>query len=38
MNPNAPLTLDGERGSAVSLLTIPGIRYQIHAATGHDRT
>ncbi|GGI96555.1 ROK family transcriptional regulator [Streptomyces brasiliensis] len=35
---NGPLTPDGERGSAVSLLTIPSIRYQIRAATGHDAT
>ncbi|KUO18335.1 ROK family transcriptional regulator [Streptomyces dysideae] len=38
VNPNGPLTPDGERGSAVSLLTIPNIRYQIQAATGQDRT
>ncbi|MDL5205577.1 ROK family transcriptional regulator [Streptomyces sp. ALI-76-A] len=38
VNPNGPLTLDGERGSAVSLLTIPNIRYQVHAATGRDHT
>ncbi|MFE9997101.1 ROK family protein [Streptomyces avermitilis] len=36
VNPNGPLTPDGDRGSAVSLLTIPSIRYQIRAATGHD--
>jgi predicted NBD/HSP70 family sugar kinase len=36
VNPNGPLTPDGERGSAVSLLTIANIRYQIHAATGRD--
>lgn len=35
---NGPLTPDGRRGSAVSLLTIPSIRYQIRAATGGDRT
>ncbi|MCX3292460.1 ROK family transcriptional regulator [Streptomyces sp. NEAU-H22] len=35
---NGPLTPDGRRGSAVSLLTIPSIRYQIRAATGDDRT
>ena len=34
---NGPLTPDGRRGSAVSLLTIPSIRYQIRA-TGGDRT
>jgi predicted NBD/HSP70 family sugar kinase len=27
---------DGRRGSAVSLLAIPNIRYQIQAATGRD--
>jgi predicted NBD/HSP70 family sugar kinase len=36
VNPNGPLTPDGRRGSAVSLLTIPNIRYQIRAATGRD--
>ncbi|MFI9802774.1 ROK family protein [Streptomyces sp. NPDC052301] len=36
IDPYGPLTPDGERGSAVSLLTIPSIRYQIHAATGRD--
>ncbi|WP_405513673.1 ROK family protein [Streptomyces canus] len=35
---NGPLTPDGNRGSAVSLLTIPNIRYQVHAATGRDHT
>lgn len=38
LNPNGPLTPAGERGSAVSLLTIPSIRYQIQAATGRDLT
>ncbi|MFH8499755.1 ROK family protein [Streptomyces coeruleorubidus] len=38
VDPNGPLTPDGRRGSAVSLLTIPNIRYQIQAATGRDRT
>ncbi|MEV0479652.1 ROK family transcriptional regulator [Streptomyces sp. NPDC050508] len=38
LNPNGPLTPAGERGSAVSLLTIPSIRYQIQAATGLDLT
>ncbi|MET7700114.1 ROK family transcriptional regulator [Streptomyces sp. NPDC005485] len=38
LSPHGPLTPDGERGSAVSLLTIPNIRYQVHAATGIDRT
>ena len=36
LNPNGPITPAGQRGSAVSLLTIPSIRYQIQAATGHD--
>ncbi|MEU8716628.1 ROK family transcriptional regulator [Streptomyces sp. NPDC093272] len=36
IDPQGPLTPDGERGSAVSLLTIPSIRYQIRAATGRD--
>lgn len=38
VNPNGPLTPDGERGSAVSLLTISSIRYQIQAATGREMT
>lgn len=38
IDPHGPLTPDGERGSAVSLLTIPSIRYQIRAATGRDAT
>ncbi|WP_055489238.1 ROK family transcriptional regulator [Streptomyces sp. TP-A0356] len=38
LDPNGPLTPTGERGSAVSLLTIPSIRYQIRAATGRDMT
>ncbi|GHI03763.1 MarR family transcriptional regulator [Streptomyces cellostaticus] len=38
IDPHGPLTPDGERGSAVSLLTIPSIRYQIRAATGRDVT
>ncbi|MGW1002608.1 ROK family protein [Streptomyces sp. NPDC002520] len=33
---HGPLTPDGARGSAESLLTIPGIRYQIRAARGRD--
>lgn len=37
VDPHGPLTPDGRRGSAVSLLTIPSIRYQIRAATGGDR-
>ncbi|MFJ2111113.1 MULTISPECIES: ROK family protein [unclassified Streptomyces] len=36
VDPNGPLTPDGERGSAVSLLTVPSIRYQVRAATGRD--
>jgi len=36
VNPNGPLTPDGRRGSAISLLTIPSIRYQVRAATGRD--
>ncbi|MEU8991285.1 ROK family transcriptional regulator [Streptomyces sp. NPDC048558] len=38
VNPNGPLTPEGARGSAVSLLAIPSIRYQVQAATGRDRT
>ncbi|MDG9719510.1 ROK family transcriptional regulator [Streptomyces sp. DH24] len=38
LRPDGPLTPDGQRGSAVSLLTIPSIRYQIRAATGRDHT
>lgn len=38
VNPNGPLTPEGDRGSAVSFLTIPNIRYQVHAATGRDHT
>ena len=38
LNPNGPLTPTGERGSAVSLLTIPSIRYQVQAATGRELT
>ncbi|OLZ74529.1 MarR family transcriptional regulator [Streptomyces sp. IMTB 2501] len=36
IDPHGPLTPTGERGSAVSLLTIPSIEYQIRAATGRD--
>nr|WP_282548974.1 ROK family transcriptional regulator [Streptomyces rochei] len=36
LDPYGPLTPDGRRGSAVSLLTIPNIRYQVRAATGRD--
>ncbi|MFF4255819.1 ROK family protein [Streptomyces sp. NPDC001663] len=38
VNPDGPLTPEGERGSAVSLLTISSIRYQIRAATGRDHS
>ncbi|WP_333735647.1 ROK family transcriptional regulator [Streptomyces sp. IBSBF 2806] len=38
LDPNGPLTPDGARGSAVSLLTIPSIRYQVQAATGRELT
>ncbi|EDY60882.1 ROK family protein [Streptomyces sviceus ATCC 29083] len=38
IDPNGPLTPDGNRGSAVSLLTIPNIRYQVQAATGRDHS
>jgi len=38
IDPNGPLTPDGTRGSAVSLLAIPSIRYQVRAATGRDHT
>ncbi|MGW1050830.1 ROK family transcriptional regulator [Streptomyces sp. NPDC002586] len=36
IDPHGPLTPTGERGSAVSLLTIPSVEYQIRAATGRD--
>ncbi|MEU2423328.1 ROK family transcriptional regulator [Streptomyces sp. NPDC007851] len=36
IDPHGPLTPQGERGSAVSLLTVPSIRYQVRAATGRD--
>ncbi|MER5427602.1 ROK family transcriptional regulator [Streptomyces sp. NPDC002588] len=36
LDPQGPLTPEGRRGSAVSLLTISSIRYQIHAATGRE--
>ncbi|MES5820398.1 ROK family transcriptional regulator [Streptomyces sp. RG80] len=36
VDPNGPLTPEGERGSAVSFLTIPNIRYQVNAASGRD--
>ncbi|MET9906848.1 ROK family transcriptional regulator [Streptomyces sp. NPDC006476] len=38
VDPHGPLTPEGERGSAVSLLAIPSIRYQLRAATGRDWT
>ncbi len=38
VNPHGPLTPYGERGSALSLLTIPSIRYQLQAATGREMT
>ncbi|MGW7691391.1 ROK family transcriptional regulator [Streptomyces asiaticus] len=38
VDPHGPLTPYGERGSAVSLLTIPSIRYQLQAATGQEMT
>ncbi|MQY34232.1 N-acetylglucosamine repressor [Streptomyces sp. RB17] len=38
IDPTGPLTPNGARGSAVSLLTIPSIEYQIRAATGRDTT
>ncbi|WP_181765156.1 ROK family transcriptional regulator [Streptomyces albidus (ex Kaewkla and Franco 2022)] len=34
LDPNGPLTPHGRRGSATSLLSIPSIEYQMHAATG----
>ncbi|MEU3248013.1 MULTISPECIES: ROK family transcriptional regulator [unclassified Streptomyces] len=38
VSPQGPLGPDGERGSAVSFLTVPSIRYQVRAATGRDAT
>ncbi|MEU6776960.1 ROK family transcriptional regulator [Streptomyces sp. NPDC046759] len=38
IGPGGPLTADGARGSAVSMLTIPGVEYQVRAATGRDTT
>ncbi|MER8068909.1 ROK family transcriptional regulator [Streptomyces sp. NPDC094034] len=35
---NGPLTPDGDRGSVVSFLAIPSIRYQVRAATGRDHS
>ncbi|HEV7626836.1 MAG TPA: ROK family protein, partial [Streptomyces sp.] len=34
LDPSGPLTPYGERGSAVSLLTVQSIEYQVRAATG----
>ncbi|MFF8905682.1 ROK family protein [Streptomyces olivaceoviridis] len=36
IDPCGPLTPEGARGSATSLLGIPSIRYQVRAATGRD--
>lgn len=36
LDPRGPLTPQGHRGSAASLLTIPSIEYQVRAATGRD--
>ncbi|MFF5547182.1 ROK family transcriptional regulator [Streptomyces olivaceoviridis] len=36
IDPYGPLTPEGARGSATSLLSIPSIRYQVRAATGRD--
>lgn len=38
INPNGPLTPDGELGSAIALLTIPSICYQVRAALGRAVT
>jgi predicted NBD/HSP70 family sugar kinase len=38
LDPSGPLGPDGRRGSAATLLTIPGIRRQVRAATGEDAT
>ncbi|MFJ2174089.1 ROK family protein [Streptomyces sp. NPDC087851] len=38
VNPNGPLTPDGDRGSATALLSIPSIRHQVAAATGRNHT
>jgi predicted NBD/HSP70 family sugar kinase len=37
IDPNGPLAPDGERGSAVALLTISSICYQVQAATGRAK-
>ena len=34
VDPTGPVTPEGQRGSAVSMLSIPAIEYQVHAATG----
>ncbi|MFJ9427027.1 ROK family protein [Streptomyces sp. NPDC101249] len=36
VDPGGPFTPDGEPGSAVALLSVPSIRYQVRAATGED--
>ncbi|QJS08524.1 ROK family transcriptional regulator [Streptomyces argyrophyllae] len=36
IDPYGPLTPEGARGSATSLLSIPSIRHQVRAATGRD--
>ncbi|MFI9585487.1 ROK family protein [Streptomyces sp. NPDC052236] len=36
VDPYGPLTPDGERGSAIALLTIPSIRHQVQAAVGRE--
>ncbi|WP_419992994.1 ROK family protein [Streptomyces boninensis] len=36
LDQSGPLTPHGDRGSAIALLSIPGIRYQVQAATGVD--
>ncbi|MGW2463627.1 ROK family protein [Streptomyces sp. NPDC001761] len=36
IDPYGPLTPEGARGSATSLLSIPSIRHQVWAATGRD--
>ncbi|MER6687115.1 ROK family transcriptional regulator [Streptomyces olivaceoviridis] len=36
IDPYGPLTPEGARGSATSLLSVPSIRYQVRAATGRD--
>ncbi|QPP08482.1 ROK family transcriptional regulator [Streptomyces bathyalis] len=36
LDPSGPLTPEGERGSAASLLTVQSIEYQVRAATGRS--